>query len=161
MKKPTFIRLSLLAPYVLWVIFTGLIFAMSVVFPSSESFPIVSGVIAISFVYSFGILVWGIPYTLLALGLWIWSRGKSADTMTRVFALSPVFLAILIAAFGLVLIWRDSNSLSDIGEGMLALGGIAIAFGYGTIGVVFIAYRVLRAGKFIVPEGEIPPAPAP
>ncbi len=157
MKTQTFVRLSLLFPYFLWAVLTGFMVVLSEVFPESESLPILSGIITISFVYSFGILVWGIPYTILALVLWIWSKGKTLRTMTRVFALSPLMMAVVVAIVMTILLGRNGGASSDIGESILALGAFSLVYGYGTIGIVAGIYKLLRMGNFIQPEKEIPP----
>ncbi len=154
MKTQTFIRLSLLFPYALWIIFAIFMVVMSKVFPASESLPILSGMITISFIYAFGILVWGIPYTILALGLWIWSNKKPASTMKKVFAFSPLMLAVLITVAMYFLIGLEDGISSDFGESALALGVLSILFGYGTIGIVAGIYKLLQMGNFIKQEDE-------
>lgn len=158
MKTQTFIRLSLLFPYALWIILASFMVVMSEIFPASESLPLLSGIITISFVYSFGILVWGIPYTILALGLWIWSKGKPVRMMIKVFALSPLLMAVLVAVtIALILSAQDGVS-PDIGEAILALGVFSLAYGYGNIGIVAGLYKLLQIGNFIMPELETPRA---
>ena len=157
MTTQRFIRLSLLFPYILWVVLAGFMLLMSIVFPASESLPILSGMITVSFVYTFGILVWGIPYTILALGLWIWSKAKPVRTMIKVFMISPLMMAVVVAiSISFILSTQDGVS-PDIGEAVLALGAFSIAYGYGIIGIVAGVYKLLRMGSFIQPENEIPP----
>ncbi|MCC6500563.1 MAG: hypothetical protein IT313_09890 [Anaerolineales bacterium] len=154
MKTQTFVRLSLLFPYALWVVLASFMVVMSKIFPASESLPIFSALLTISFIYAFGILVWGIPYSILALGLWIWSAKKDANTMKKVFIFSPLMLAILVAIEALFILGRDHGVPSDFGEAVLALGGLSILFGYGTIGMVAGLYKLLRMGNFIEQEDE-------
>jgi hypothetical protein len=154
MKIQTFIRLSLLFPYALWIILASFMVVMSKVFPASESLPILSGMIMISFIYAFGILIWGIPYTILAIGLWIWSNKKPARTMMKVFAFSPLMLAVFITVAMYFLIGVEDGISSDFGESALALGVLSILFGYATIGIVAGIYKLLQTGNVIKQEDE-------
>ncbi len=154
MKTQTFVRLSLLFPYALWIILASFLIVMSKVFPASESLPIFSALITISFMYAFGIFVWGIPYSILALGLWIWSAKRSANTMKKAFIFSPLMLAILVAIEVFFILGHDHGVSSDFGEAVLALGGLSILFGYGTIGIVAGLYKLLQMGNFIEKEDE-------
>jgi hypothetical protein len=158
MKTQKFIRLSLLFPYLLWVILASFMVVMSEIFPTSESLPIVTGMIAISFMYVFGIVIWGIPYTILALGLWIWSNKKPARPIVRVFVFSPLMMAVLVAITMYFLLGTEDSVSSDVGASILALGGFSILYGYGIIGIVAGFYKLLRMGNVIKPENEPPPA---
>lgn len=159
MKTQTFIRLSLLFPYILWVIFASFMVVASEIF-SASSQPIVSGMITILFMYVFGIVVWGIPYTILALGLWIWSYKKSASTMAKMFAFSPLMMAVLVSIGMYIILGTVDGVSNDFGASILALGAFSLAYGYGTIGMVAGIYKLLRMGNFIQPENEIPPTPS-
>ncbi|MEP6896839.1 MAG: hypothetical protein ABI986_14640, partial [Chloroflexota bacterium] len=107
------------------------------------------------------------PYTLLAVGLGLWSRGKPVQKTLRAFAWSPVMLAILISLeiFAVSFNWHDmranfsQNSSADFGASILAVGALAIVFGYLSIGVVAGVYKVLTLLNLIKKEnGMINPA---
>jgi len=77
MKPQTLLRLSLIIPYLLW----GLSAIIVAVVGSSKNTPfdtssIINVLLYIPMLYAFGIFIWGIPYTLLAVGLGLWSRNK-------------------------------------------------------------------------------------
>jgi len=151
MKPQTLLRLSLLTPYLLWGI--SAIVAMIVSSSKNTAFdtnPIINTLLYIPMLYAFGIFIWGIPYTLLAVGLGLWSRGKPTQKTLKTFAWSPVMLAILIAfeVFAFSLNWNDlgtgfSQNSTDFGASILAMGVLAIVFGYLSIGVVAGIYKVL------------------
>lgn len=163
MKPQTFLRLSLLTPYLLWGM--SAIVAMVVSSSNNTSFdakPIIDTLLYIPMLYAFGIFIWGIPYTLLAAGLGLWSRGKPAQKMLGVFAWSPVMLAILISlemiAFSIN--WNDlgagfSQNSTDFGASILGMGALAIVFGYLSIGVVAGIYKVFTLLNLIKNENEM------
>jgi hypothetical protein len=97
-KSQNLLRLLLLTPYVAWgmaVLFSRLVYGPA----KNPNTPnaILNALAGASTVYAVGIILWGIPYTLLALGLLIWSRKKSASVIYKVFLFSPVLLSLLMA----------------------------------------------------------------
>jgi len=163
MKPQTLIQLSLFIPYLLW----GLSAIIATVVGSSkytplDTSPIFSMFLYIPMLYAFGIFIWGIPYTLLAIGLGLWSRGKPTQKIIRIFILSPVILAILISLemFAFSVNWNDlgagiSQNSTDFGASILSLGALALIFGYLSIGVVAGIYKVLTLLKLIKNENEM------
>jgi hypothetical protein len=164
MKPQTFLRLSLLIPYLLW----GLSAIIVAVVGSSTNTPfgtnpIINALLYIPMLYALGIFIWGIPYTILAVGLGLWSRGKPTQKILRTFAWSPVMLAILISlemiAFSIN--WNDlgasfSQNSTDFGASILGMGALAIAFGYLSIGVVAGVYKLLTLLNLIKNEEQMP-----
>ena len=163
MKPQTLLRLSLIIPYLLWGI--SAILVMVVNSSKSTSFdtsPSINALLYIPMLYALGIFIWGIPYTLLAVGLGLWSRGKPTQKILRAFAWSPVMLAGLISfeilAFSIN--WNDlgagfSQNSTDFGASVLAMGALAIVLGYLSIGVVAVIYKVLTWLNFIKNEKEM------
>ncbi|MEP7136433.1 MAG: hypothetical protein ABI904_16005 [Chloroflexota bacterium] len=169
MKPQTFLRLSLLTPYLLW----GMSAIVALVVSSSKNTafdtnPIMNTLLYIPMLYAFGIFIWGIPYTLLAVGLGLWSRNKPSQKALKTFVWSPVMLAVLIAfeVFAFSLNWNDlgagfSQNSIDFGASILAMGALAIVFGYLSIGVVAGIYKVLTLRNLIKNEEQmLHPAPA-
>ena len=163
MKPQTLLRLSLIIPYLLWVLSAIIVMVVSssknTAFASSA---IINVLLYVPMLYALGIYLWGIPYTLLVIGLWLWSRGKTTQKIIRTFALSPLMLAILISlellAFSIN--WNDlgagfSQNSADFGASVLGLGMLAIVFGYLSIGVVMGIYKVLTLLNFIKNENEL------
>jgi hypothetical protein len=163
MKPQTLLRVSLIIPYLLW----GLSAIIVAVVSSSKNSPfdtssIINMLLYIPMLYAFGIFIWGIPYTLLAVGLGLWSRGKPTQKIIRAFAWSPVMLAILISLkmFAFSINWNDlgagfSQNSIDFGASILGIGGLAIVFGYLSIGVVAGIYKVLTLLNLIKNENEM------
>jgi hypothetical protein len=169
MKPQTFLRLSLLTPYLIW----GISAIVALVVSSSkntafDSNPIINTLLYIPMLYAFGIIIWGIPYTLLAVGLGLWSRGKPTQKILRTFAWSPVMLAVLISFEVPVFLlnWNNlgagfSQNSTDLGASILAMGALTIVFGYLSIGVVAGIYKVLTLRNLIKNENEtLHPEPA-
>jgi len=163
MKSQTYLRLSLLIPYLLWVISLGIIFVTSQ-FPESNNviITIISGVAGF---YTLGVILWGIPYTLLAVGLWVWSRSRDTRKMARGFAYSPILLGLLlmIETFILSINWSDvpngfSQISPDFTASILTLGGLSLLYGYLCIGFAAGLYKLLK--KFNVINDE-EPKPSP
>jgi hypothetical protein len=164
MKPQTFLRLSLLTPYLLWG--SSVLFALAVSSSKNTTFntnPIISTLLYIPMLYAFGIFIWGIPFTLLAVGLGLWSRDKPTQKILKTFAWSPVMLAVLISFEVPVFLlnWNDlgagfSQNSTDLGVSILAMGALAIVFGYLSIGVVAGIYKVLTLLNLIKNEEQMP-----
>jgi len=165
MKPQTLLRLSLIIPYLLWGISAIIVMVVSSSKNTAlDSSAIINVLLYVPMLYAFGIFLWGIPYTLLAIGLWLWTRGKPTKKIIRTFALSPLMLAILISleilAFSIN--WNDlgagfSQNSADFGASVLAMGLLAIVFGYLSIGVVAGIYKVLTLLNLIKNENELTP----
>ena len=69
MKPRTYFRLALLFPYLLWGICALIIFLLS-----SLEFRVLDWLLIPFMIYVLGIILWLVPYTVLAVGMWIWSR---------------------------------------------------------------------------------------
>jgi hypothetical protein len=156
MKTRTYIRLSLLTPYVLWVFAVIIILLNSALQDKIMNNTVLMYTVGYpSFIYGFGIFLWGIPYTLLALILWLWSVNKDIRQLTRTFALSPITIEAILIQFD----WSDGiNGLSkqsvDFGVSILGLGALSFAFGYFSIGVAWGLYRLLKRSSFIIEEDD-------
>lgn len=142
MKPHTLLRTLLLLPYLICLV------AISPAMPRNlaEFWPLVGllwGLAEVLFqIYLGSIVIWGIPYTLLAAGLLVWSRDQSAQKIYHVFSLSPILLALLTVVemllYGLiteglnsVLTWNWGES---VGTALLA-GFLTLFFGYLVVGL--------------------------
>lgn len=120
------------------------------------------------FFYAFGIILWGIPYTVLAIGLWLCSRGKDTHKIIRIFALSPLFLTLLIAMEILIFsyTWSDfpnggTDLLTDFGSSALGLGIFSVVYGYLIIGITAGAYSILKKFNLLSDEESLTSLPTP
>jgi hypothetical protein len=163
MKPQTYLRLSLLLPYILW----GIALLLVAVFGGFEgsfvddemTIPLVLAWLVS--IYLVGIIFWFIPYTLLAAGLWIWSINKQARTTLRVFAASPLILTVLII-IEISIFTFDPQSISFLPsapdfENFWGFNGIAalltLAVGYFCVGIGFAIYKLLQKLEIIKEPG--------
>jgi len=99
--------------------------------------------------YAIGIVLWGIPYTILAVGLLLWSINKSAPTIYKLFIFSPFMLSILMAVeIALVSFWPPQAPSLEGGmeflSSLLVVVIPSLIFGYGLVGVCAIIYKGIR-----------------
>lgn len=163
MKKQTFLRLSLLIPYLLWACSAIVTWAISSSTNNLENqASIINAIAYVLIIYAYGIILWGIPYTLLAISLWVWSARKQTHLIVKTFALAPVYLAIPIMIEILILDYDSISNitqnwqgfLSGFGYSALALIGFSLAYGYLCIGIVYLIYRLSGKLNFIKSEQE-------
>ena len=144
MKPQSFLRLSLLLPYLLWAFMVLLTYVEG---PSQESSILgdatefVNVGFLLAAIYLIGIFFWFVPYTLLALGLLVWSINKQVKTIVRVFALSPFILtALILLEVNLLYIVTDPAAFSSRANvrDLMSINLLAIGFTQGA-GYFFVA----------------------
>ncbi len=158
MKQQAFLKLALLFPYALWAVCVLLTILLPPQQDPSESWNLVA--LPIIF-YVLGIFVWIVPYTILAIGLWLWSRGKAARQIAKVFAFAPIMLAVLIALLLLPLSidWNQtgiglSNLTLELAAAVVGMAGFALAYGYFCIGMIVVIYEILKRLQIIRSDDE-------
>jgi len=155
MKPRTFFGLALLIPYFLWGI-CALIFFLVSSHEIPEAWSL--ALMPITF-YTFGILLWFVPYTILAAGMWIWGRNKSTTVLSKLALFAPVlfFVFMLVEA---VLVSLPADSAIELAKSafqmLLLLGGFSLVFGYLCVGIGLGVYKFLQSKHLIVEE--IPPS---
>ena len=153
MKTTTYLRLSLLIPFVVWGV-CALVFAVTTVSPDSGG--LVARLTIIFFLfYTFGIIGWLFPYLLLTLILLILSLKNRAGTLIKVFALSPLAMALFVVVFVIVILGGspDPSSLSpDLATSDGEFFGspvwftiVTLVWGYICVAIGFGIYRLLQA----------------
>jgi len=151
MKPRTYFGLALLFPYILWGICALIVFLLSSQ-EMSEAWNLVLMPIAF---YTFGIILWLVPYTLLVAGMWIWSRNKSTAALYKLARLAPILLfpLLLIEA---VLVSLPAESIAELAKDMLGqavlLGGFSLVFGYLSVGVAMGVFKFLQSKHLIAEE---------
>jgi uncharacterized membrane protein HdeD (DUF308 family) len=151
MKPLTYFRLALLFPYVLWGI-CAIIFLLVSNLEIPENWNIV--LMPLLF-YVFGIILWFVPYTALAIGLWLWSRNKSTKPLSKSALLAPILLAILVSLEAiLVTLPADSVSefMADATSQSALVGVFSLIFGYLCVGIAAGVYKFLRSRHLIAEE---------
>ncbi len=110
-------------------------------------------------IYSFGVLYWFLPYTILVVFLWVWSLKKNKSQIYRMFMCSPLILAVLINIYYIVVVifFPSMNILGDdfVSTSLLCLFPTPILFGYLFIGMTAFIYDFFRRRGVIVDEDII------
>lgn len=138
-------------PYLLWVICASMVAVLS----SREITPVVNAAVMPIFIYAFGILFWFIPYTLLAIGMWLRSKNKPIQALNTMALVAPIIFSILliVEAILVLLPGEDWTYVAGSLPGQAALiAGFSLVFGYFCVGITFGLYRVLQARHLIVEE---------
>jgi len=151
MKQKTFFGLALLFPYILWVFCVLVVFILS----SRELSATWNSVLMPFGIYTFGIVLWFIPYTLLAIGMWVWSRNKSIQAIFKAGLLAPFFLVLLMIVEVIVFSFGTggfNEMFNNAVTEALALGAFCLVFGYLCVGVVLVLYKFLLSRNMIKEE---------
>jgi hypothetical protein len=102
-----------------------------------------------------------IPYTILAVGLLIWSRNKTVDKMEKVFIFhSPILLVIVVAVMYLILITvvivlADLKITDNANPAIILIPAAIVSvpvspfIGYICAGFSLLTYQELKERKFI------------
>lgn len=153
MKTTTYLRLSLLIPFVVWGVCLAL-FAVTNVSPATGG--LVARSILIFFLfYLFGIIGWLIPYLLLCLILLILSLKNGVETLIKIFALSPLAMALFVVVFVIIILGGnpDPSSLSpDLATPAEEFFGssawftiVTLVWGYICVAIGLGMYKLLQA----------------
>lgn len=154
MKPHTYFRLALLTPFFLWgiALLAGLLLYQ---FKTPPKFMVIL-MIPIMF-YTIGIIMWFLPYMIVAIGLWIWSRNKSVSTLRNAALTTPVVFYILLLLEALVVYVFSANlieSTQEVFEMSAILGIVSLVYGYLCVGIAFAVFKILQIKKVIVQEVE-------
>ena len=158
-KPQNLLRSLLLIPYVAWgiTLLFATLFSVSAEnsYTTNRFFDVIVGVASF---YTIGIFLWGIPYTILVIGLLLWSINKSASTIYKLFFYSPFLLSILMTfEIALVSLWPPQapsfEGKVEILSSILVVVIPSLIFGYGLVGVGAILYKAIRHLNLIGTEG--------
>lgn len=164
MKTRTYARLSLLIPFLVWVILLFLLFLINVVvtvfLPSKGQLSFFDLLQAFLLFYIIGILFWFIPYLVLSITLLLISFKCRLETMKYLFILSPFAMAMLVmleAAIILLPAAGPVNAMASIDLASrfkdstvvnLIIGALAVVWGYLCVCLGLAGYKLLqRFGK--------------
>ena len=175
MKTNTYLRWSLLIPFVVWVLCllfmipAGLITFQDPTFGQSDS--ILDLLFAFAGAYVFGIILWIVPYLLLSLILFFSSFIGSPRVMIALYALSPLAMTALTLALMNIFLFAfvgvsafpdmQISSLKGYTESTLAVGGFSLLWGYICVCIGYGIYKLLQRRGFIRDEQPLQPAPQP
>jgi hypothetical protein len=174
MKTTTFLRLSLLIPFLVWgicVLFFIVWSATDSGGPTANESTILGVMLWAILFYVFGIIGWFLPYLLLSLLLLVWSFRSQAQTLKRLLAWSPVAMAVLIVIFLSIISMSTqdwdmflSNPLvspENFFGSPLWFVILTLTWGYICVGVGFGIYRILQRRGHIRDEAVPAPVPLP
>ncbi|GEM_PF-2023748 len=179
MKPKSFLLFLLLLPYLIWVM--GAIFSLILIWPLIYTvgllFALVTEVIPVLsvlgkffgamyffiLIYVFGIVFWGVPYTLFSIVFLFWSKNKSTKKIYASLFYSPLLLAFIVSvglmmlglisrsAFGRILSLEDWKNL-----GLLALLGatLFLIYGYAFVGIGMAGYKYFDSRKLFKSETD-------
>jgi len=159
-KPQNLLRSFLLIPYFAWGI--ALLFVSLVSVSAGNSYTpnaFLDALAGVASFYTIGIVLWGIPYTILVVGLLLWSIKKPAPTIYKVFVFSPFLLFILtVVEIALISFWPPQapslEGLMDFLSYILVAVIPTLIFGYGFVAVGGILYKTVRHLNLIRTEGE-------
>ena len=159
-KPQNLLRSLLLIPYFAWGITLLFVYLFSVIAQNSYTpNAFLDAFVGGASFYTIGIVLWGIPYTILALGLLLWSINKPTPNIYKVFIFSPFLLSILMAVeIALISFWPPQapslGGLMDFLSSILVAVIPTLIFGYGFVGVGSFLYKTIRHFNLIRNEGE-------
>ena len=159
-KPQNLLRSLLLIPYFAWGITLLFVYLFSIsaqnAYAPNKFLNAFTGVAAF---FTIGIVLWGIPYTILVIVLLLWSINKPTSIIYKVFVFSPFLLSILtVVEIALISFWPSQTlSLEDL-TGVLPRILVAVIptliFGYGFVGVGSIIYKAMNQINLIT-AGEV------
>jgi hypothetical protein len=167
MKTRTYLRFSLLIPFIVWGICVLIFFILTKVAPVNDPAIDVAGyLIAFLMFYTLGIIIWLVPYILLALILFFWSFIAQVRSALKVFALAPLGMTLLtIATLDIITLGFFGNDpaiskpglidMDFIGSNLLSAGS-ALVWGYICVGIGFGVYKLLQRQRLIRDEDPAP-----
>jgi hypothetical protein len=173
MKTKTYLRLSLWTPFLVWVICTVIFAIWSRVAPDGPGSDGSEGPVMIILLpllfYVFGIIGWLIPYLLLSMILLIWSFRSQAQTLMKVFALSPLVMAMFVLILVNVLSIGStdmsqfltdptSNAADFLGSNAL-FTILTLVWGYVCVGIGYAIYKILQKRGVIKDEEMVASTP--
>jgi hypothetical protein len=155
-KPQNFFRLALLFPYAFWVLCLLIMKLVSDLTDLPEPWQAVFMPFAL---FTLGIFFWFIPYTLLAIGLGIWSGNKPTALLRKAGLLSPILLFVLLLLEGMIIMipMEDMTQFMESLQYGALLGGMGLVYGYFCVGIVFGIYKLLQ-GKNLIMQEASPPA---
>jgi len=162
-KAKTFLLVTLLLPYIVWVI--AAIYSLILIWPLIYTVGLIPGVAQIlgaiygvGFAFVIGIVFWGVPYTVFAIIFFFWSKNKPVQKIYSTLLYSPMMLA-LMSSIGIMILglafrlaagkipsleeWKNLGLISLLGAGLCLL------YGYFFVGAGVVGYKLLKHLKLV------------
>jgi len=161
MKSITYARLTLLTPYPILIV-SILAFIYSYAHQKAGYIPGIGEMMGGLILYTS--VLWFVPYTILAIGLLVWSIRKSFQQFRIAYIGSPIFFTAIFSLYIVFFVVVGANGFPDMGEIgsfktieiaitiLVALGmmiPMVITIGYLLVGLSLLVYKVLFQLKVI------------
>ena len=152
MRPKSFLLAMLFLPYVIWIVSFLLSSLSQDLAKDSRILGVLLGISNLfSLLFGIGIVFWGVPYTVLVIGLLVWSRNKPVESIFKALFFSPLLLAALFV-FGFLL-WPLLSAILTIQLPTLAdwinvvwyaflAAMLSLVFGYLFVGLGLVLYKV-------------------
>ena len=152
MKHRRLFGIALLFPYLLW----GVCLLIANLFSPQDVQDIWNFLLIPAIYYAIGAIFWFIPYTLLAIGMWIWSKNRPATSLRKLGLFAPVLLTGLMLIEHLIIYIPILISPNSESTGMtsflLLLVVSSLLFGYLIVGIALAVYKFLQSKNLIEEE---------
>lgn len=105
-------------------------------------------------VIAFSGIIGGIPYLVLALAIFFWTRKRSESHVRRAILLSPIGMVVLFPVFILVISFipsmkMDLSGAADFMKAWAFLSAFSIVIGYAYVAIIFGVVRLYRGSAFV------------
>jgi len=150
MKHRKLFGIALLFPYLLW----GVCLLIANLFPPREASDIWNLLLVPAMYYAIGVIFWFIPYTLLAIGMWIWSKNKPVTSLRKLGLSAPIIFSILvIIEYSIILFSATGIAGWKEMAGFFALLIICcLFFGYLSVGVALAVFKFLQSKNLVTED---------
>ena len=148
MKHRRVFGIALLFPYLFW----GISVLIANLFSSHNVSEIWNTLLVPILFYAVGAIFWFIPYTLLAIVLWFWSKNKSVASLRKLGLSAPIIFSGLMAIeYSIIMLANNSSTTYWAGAiGFLALLIFSsLVVGYLFAGIALVVVNNLQAINLI------------
>ena len=153
MKPRRLFGIALLFPYLFW----GVSFLIANLFSSQNVSDTWNILLVPILFYTVGAIFWFIPYTLLAIGMWFWSKNKSIASLRKLGLSAPIVFSGLMSIEYSILIFADNSSTTDwagtIGFFALIIFS-SLVVGYLFVGIVLVIVNNIQKERYVQSESK-------
>lgn len=150
MKHRRLFGIALLFPYLLW----GVCLLIANLFSPGDTSDIWNLLLVPAMFYAIGVIFWFIPYTLLAIGMWIWSKNKPVNSLRKLGLLAPIIFSILVMIEYSIILFSATGTTGwkDIAGFFALLIICCLFFGYLSVGTALAVFRFLQSKNLVTEE---------
>jgi len=150
MKHRKLFGIALLFPYLLW----GICFLIANLFPSQNASDLWSVLLVPAMFYTIGVIFWFIPYTLLAILMWMWSKNKSVTSLRKLGLRAPIIFSILVIIEYSIILFSETGTTGwgEIAGFFALLIVCCLFFGYVSVGTALAVFKFLQSKNLVAEE---------